>query len=230
MARCFQCGMTIPEGQERVSGEGSSAFTFCARCAPPDATIARQPAGGGTVVTTPPPMASPPTGAPPAPGISAGGGIATAPRPIQQRIEAQDDGKVNYLGAILLGFAAALLASLLWYGFVILTNIQFGLIAVIIGWAIGFGVVMGSGNKRGAGLVVISLLLTLFAMMYSQYLVIRHFVNKEAGEAVLGIVADPVSLVVVNMIYIKEDLLTLLFWAIALYGAFKLPSGAADDD
>jgi hypothetical protein len=226
MAQCFQCGQSIPEGQERVSGEGSSAFIFCASCAPANAVVARPPAGG---TVAPPPAAPPLTGISPTAGISAGGGVATVPK-TAAHVGVQDNDKVNYLGAILLGFAAAVLASLLWYGFVVLTNIQFGLVAVIIGWAIGFGVVKGSGNQRGFGLVVISLALTLFAMMYSLYLVIRHFINEETGEALFPIFADPIVMVMLNVAYIKEDLLTLLFWAIALYGAYKLPSGAADDD
>ena len=110
-----------------------------------------------------------------------------------------------------------------------MAHIQLGLVAVIIGWAIGFGVVIGSGNHRGGLLVLISLALTLLTMVYSEFLIVMHFVVKESGASI-PLLIDPTAMLFIVGASIKADPLTLLFWAIALYGAYKLPSGAADDD
>lgn len=220
MAQCFQCGKTIPTGMERTVGEGSGAFTFCAQCAPRNAVAATPQ---GPVVPTAAPQA--PTASP-----SGAGGVATVNRPIQQQIADRfDHTRPNYPGAIGVGLIGAVLASLLWYGVVVLTHIQIGYLAILVGWVIGFGVVLGSGGKRGGMLVLISLVLTLGTMVYSEYLIFRFYLIQEAHEN-LPYIIDPIRTLVIVGLCIKEDPLTLLFWGIALFGAFRVPSGAAEDE
>jgi hypothetical protein len=128
--------------------------------------------------------------------------------------------------AILLGLVAAVVGSLVWYGLVVLTNYQLGIVAVGIGWLVAQAVMRGAGRKRGPRLQAISVIFTLLGMAFSEYLIVRHFaVQALAAEGYTNI---PLLLpldTMLNLIIegVKADLLTLLFWAIALWEAFVIP-------
>jgi len=133
----------------------------------------------------------------------------------------------NLLGAAALGLGAAVLGCLIWYGVVVLTNFQLGIIAVGVGWLVAQAVILGSGRKRGPKLQAISVVITLLAMVVGEYLVVRHVVVEsltQEGYTSFKLflpVGDMLSIVVEG---IKADPLTLLFWAIALWEAFILPA------
>lgn len=130
----------------------------------------------------------------------------------------------NMVGAILAGLAAAAVSALVWYGIVVLTNYQIGLVAVGVGFLVGLGVTVGSGGRRGMALQVLSVAITLPAMALGEYLVVRHFVAAE--QAVPWLLPPDVMLGLV-VAGLRADPLTLLFWAIALWTAFKLPARGA---
>jgi hypothetical protein len=129
----------------------------------------------------------------------------------------------NLVGAVLAGLAAAVVACLIWYGVVAISNYQIGFLAVGVGWLIGLGVGFGAGRKRGPTLQAISVGITLVAMVFSEYLIVRHFVVEalvEVGSTIsLFLPLDLMVELVVESI--KSDPLTLLFWAIALWFAFS---------
>jgi hypothetical protein len=133
----------------------------------------------------------------------------------------------NLAGALVLGLIAAAVSSLIWYGVVVISEYQVGLIAILVGWLVGQGVMLGAGRKRGAPLQIMSVVITLVAMVASEYFVWRHFlvlVLKE--EEITGIplflpLGDMIQLVMEG---IRLEPMTLLFWAIALYVAFRTPA------
>jgi hypothetical protein len=133
----------------------------------------------------------------------------------------------NWLGALLFGVGAAIVSTLVWYGIVALTRYQLGIIAVGVGWLVGMGIRLGSGQKRGVPLQIISVAITLIAMTTSEYLVARHFaVQALATEGYTDIplflpIGVMLKLVVES---IKEDPVTLLFWGIAAWEAFIIPA------
>jgi hypothetical protein len=130
----------------------------------------------------------------------------------------------NVVGAVLAGLAAAVVACLIWYGVVVISNYQIGFLAVGVGWLIGLGVGFGAGRKRGPVLQAISVGITLVAMVLSEYLIIRHFaVEMLAEEGFAGLpLFLPLDLMVDLVVEsIKSDPLTLAFWAIALWFAFS---------
>ena len=92
---------------------------------------------------------------------------------------------INYplaaLGAALGGAAGALA----WWGFTVLTQFGFGLIAVVIGFLAGHGAVRFAGGKRSAGLQAIAVVAGTLAFLVATYLVNMSFVNQvlhERGE------------------------------------------------
>jgi hypothetical protein len=129
------------------------------------------------------------------------------------------------LPALAMGVAAGVVAALVWYGFVAVTQYQLGIIAVGIGWLVARAVMFGSGGKRGGALPWISVGITLVSMVVSEYLIVRHFaVQALAEEGVTGIplILPPGFMVQVVYEGLASDPLTLLFWIIALWQAYSM--------
>ncbi len=83
-----------------------------------------------------------------------------------------------FVGAVLGGAAGAAL----WWGFTVLTKISFGLIAVAIGYAVGWGTIRFAGDKRSRGLQVLSAAVALASYFVATYLVNATFINKALAE------------------------------------------------
>ncbi len=135
----------------------------------------------------------------------------------------------NLILAALAGLGAAAIGALVWYGVVVITNYQVGIIAAGIGWLVGIAVVFGSGRKRGPALQAISVIITLMALVVSQYLIMRHFAVEYLTEQEPGFPGLPLLLPVGLMFELvveglKSDLLTLVFWGIALLAAVATPA------
>ncbi len=135
----------------------------------------------------------------------------------------------NLILAALAGLGAATIGALVWYGLVVITNYQVGIIAAGIGWLVGIAVVFGSGRKRGPALQAISVIITLMALVVSQYLIMRHFAVEYLTEQEPGFPGLPLLLPVGLMFELvveglKSDLLTIVFWGIALLAAVATPA------
>ena len=144
---------------------------------------------------------------------------------VQQVVAAQGE-DVNYPAAALGGLAGAGVGVLAWWGFTVLTNIAFGLVAVVIGVAVGKGVVMASGNKRHRNLQVLSVLVSVAGFFYATYLVNRTFILRayaEKGEAlVLPLLPEPALFL--QVVGVGFGLMDLVFLAIAVYEAWRIPA------
>ncbi|MGH2474299.1 MAG: hypothetical protein ACRDIL_03465, partial [Candidatus Limnocylindrales bacterium] len=132
----------------------------------------------------------------------------------------------NLIGGLVAGIVAAAVASALWYGVVVVTNYQIGLIAIAVGFIVGQGVVLGATRRGHVALVAFSVVLTLLALAISEYLVAMHFlVPALAAEGLVIDVMQPPDLMVEIIIEsIKAEPMTLLFWGIALFQAFAIPA------
>jgi len=145
---------------------------------------------------------------------------------IEQAFQAETEG-ANPAGGLLFGLGAAIVSSLVWYGVVVLTKYELGILAVGVGWLVGQAVMLGAGRKRSTLLQVMSVAITVAAMVSSEYLIVRYFVAQalaERGVTDLALLL-PLNLVVEMIIEgIKASPLTLLFWAIAVWQAFVIPA------
>jgi len=92
----------------------------------------------------------------------------------------------NLLGAVLLGAIAALAGSLAWYVLSVEIKHEYVILAIVIGWLVGKAVVVGSGNKRGAGLQVVAGALAFIGIMGGRYLLVNHFVSSVAPDRLTG--------------------------------------------
>ena len=135
---------------------------------------------------------------------------------------AQPASMSDMLGGLLAGIVAAVLATAIWYGVVAATHFQVGIVAIAVGFVVGQGVVLGARRHTSIALVAISVVLTLLALVVSEYLIVAHFASQELGFAV-ELVQPPDFVVGVVSDSLGADPLTLVFWAIALFQAFVIP-------
>lgn len=170
-------------------------------------------------------------------GIAAGAGIATQNAvfcgPCYEQLTAAvqealaDQGRnINYAGALAGGLIGGALAAAVWWGFTVLTNIQFGLVAVLIGWAVGKGVVTLSGGKRSLNLQLISVGIALVSYAFATYLVNRTFILRymaEQGQP-LSLPIFPEPGLLFQVVTVGINIWDLVFVAIALYQAWKGPA------
>lgn len=141
-------------------------------------------------------------------------------KPVQTVIQ-EEAQQPNMLMAALVGLGAATVAGLIWYFFVTLTGWQFGFISILMGWLVGRGVVWGAGRQRGRPLQWMSVLLTIVAIFFSEYLIFNHFFHE------LGLVGN---LTIAQFFkfygaYFAEGtgFLDILFFGIALWQAYVTP-------
>ncbi len=123
--------------------------------------------------------------------------------------------------ALVFGLGAAVVAGFIWYFLVTLTGWQVGIVAILMGWLVGQGIVWGAGHKRGAPLQWISVLLTIVAILFSEYMIFNHFFHEE------GLVGNlPIDIFFeVYGAYFGEGtgFLDILFFGIALWQAYVTP-------
>lgn len=133
---------------------------------------------------------------------------------------------INYPMAVVGGLAGGLLGAAVWWGFTILTNIQFGLVAVLIGWATGKGVVMLSGNKRAVGLQAMSVVIAGVCYLLANYWVIRSSIIKYYGEQgqTVDLALIPDLGILMEITTLGFEFFDLIFIAIALWQAWKMPA------
>ncbi|MCP3977916.1 MAG: hypothetical protein GY716_01115 [bacterium] len=144
---------------------------------------------------------------------------------MQQAIAAQGEG-INYPMALVGGLAGAALGVAVWWGFTVLTNIAFGLVAIVIGFATGKGVMILSGHKRHVNLQVLAIAISIAGFAYASYLVNRSFILEALaadGQAVALPLIPPPDLFY-NVISAGFRAMDLVFLAIVIYEAWKIPA------
>jgi hypothetical protein len=142
-----------------------------------------------------------------------------------QAIAAQGE-NINYPMALVGGLAGAAAGALIWWGFTVVTNIAFGLVAVVIGFAVGKGVTMLAGGKRHLNLQIISVVISIAGFAYASYLVNRTFLIRafaeQAQEIALPLLPNPELFY--DVLSAGFGLMDLVFLAIAVYQAWKIPA------
>jgi hypothetical protein len=129
-------------------------------------------------------------------------------------------------GAVLGGAAGALV----WWGFTVLTHISFGLVAVAIGFLVGFGTIYFAGGKRSAGLQGLSIAVALLSFCCATYLVNMTFINKalaESGNAFRVGFPPTNPALAFRVLSADFGIMDFVFLAIVIYEAWKIPKPLA---
>src|SRR5262245_23264673 len=144
---------------------------------------------------------------------------------VHQAIAAQGT-DINYSMALVGGLAGAVVGVVAWWGFTVLTEIAFGLVAVVIGFTVGKGVTMLAGGKRHRNLQIMSVVIAGLSFFYASYLVNRTFALKyfaEQGESVVLPLVPPPGLFL-NVLTAGFGIMDVVFLGIVVYEAWKIPA------
>ena len=73
-------------------------------------------------------------------------------------------GWAPFLRALVFGFGAAVLGAILYYAVVAITHLEIGIVAIAIGYMVGYGIRMGTRGRGGRRFQIIAVLLTYWAV------------------------------------------------------------------
>lgn len=89
---------------------------------------------------------------------------------LAQRYESETK-HVNYSGGAVAGLLMAAGGAFAWSQFVVMTDSQLALAAVLLGGAVGYAVMVGAGEKRGHSLQQMAAVLALVAGVFAYLLI-----------------------------------------------------------
>ena len=112
-----------------------------------------------------------------------------------------------------LGLAAAAAGAIGWFLMVLVTDTQYGVVAVAVGLLVGKAVVIGSGAAYSRRLQLVSVGITLAGLIASEYLIGRHFLAAVVAEEGGGSV--PVLLGPGDAIALVRDSLAADWWTLS---------------
>ena len=144
---------------------------------------------------------------------------------LEQAVVAQSS-DINYANAALGAVLGGMIGVLAWWGFTVLTHWALGLLAVAIGFLVGYGTLRFAGGKRSAGLQSLSIAVALVSYFCATYLVNMTRINKalaEKGDAFrVGFPPESLDLFL-RVVTASFGLMDFVFLAIAVYEAWKIP-------
>ena len=144
-------------------------------------------------------------------------------------VVAAQSGDVNYGMGLVGGVLGGILGALVWWGFTVVTNISFGLVAVVIGIAVGKGVTMLSGNKRHLNLQIMAVVISVLSFVYASFLVNRSFIQQafEAEGTPFDIPLFPSTEMFLDVVKFGFSPIDLLVLGIVIFEAWKIPAPLA---
>lgn len=222
---CVECGKAICEECRTTVADKSVCRPCVENIRSRVAAEMNAPSSGGMTAAPPQQGNVVPT---PAPSDAPGAGAVAAMRAVPEEPLRLS----RLLVGLALGLVVGLIGALIYDKFVFYTNIQFGLVASFIGFAVGFAVLMGVG-RGGLVPALLGGALALLAMVISQYLLFNDVLARELGKngdlarqfAERGI-ADgrlPFTPRALWFVVSHLDFMDWVFIAIGVYGGFTTP-------
>ena len=92
-----------------------------------------------------------------------------------------------------MGTLAAILGAGIWYGFVMVTHYQIGIIAAGVGILVGLGVQMGASGKSGMSIALMGATLAAIAMMTGEVLIINSVLQNAGTDVRITSLTDVFS-------------------------------------
>src|SRR5262249_18127597 len=145
---------------------------------------------------------------------------------LQHAVAAQS-ADIDYARAAVGAIAGGVGGALLWWGFTVATHVAFGLVAVVIGVAVGKGVLIMTGGKRSQGLQALSVTVAVPAFGLGNYLVNRSFIMEQLAKSgrtmVLPLVPTNLAMLV-KVTTAGFQIFDLIFLFIVVNQAWRIPA------
>lgn len=133
---------------------------------------------------------------------------------------------INYANATVGAVLGGIAGVLVWWGFTAATRWSIGIIAVGLGWAVGWGAMRFAGGKRSRGLQLLAAGVAVAGWVMANFLVHMTFLNRALagqGEA-FRITFPPQSLeLFAKVVSNNFGMMDVVFLAIMVWEAWKMP-------
>lgn len=126
---------------------------------------------------------------------------------------------INYFMALLGGCLGGAAGAAVWWGFTILTEFEFGLVAIVIGLAVSRGILYLTGGKRALPLQILSVAIAGISYFYAKYLVSRSFALQ--GEDGIALPWFPDLELFYRVLTLTIGGFDLVFLAIVIWEAWR---------
>lgn len=133
---------------------------------------------------------------------------------------------LRFLKALIFGAVAAIAGSVIWFAVAKLLNLEVGLIAILVGFMVGWSVKKGSEGRGGMGYQFLAIFLTYFsvatayaALIYSDPSFTQ---SMETLPVIVRIITAFISGVTLPFLAGFENILGLLIIGFGLYEAWML--------
>lgn len=80
--------------------------------------------------------------------------------------------------AFFLGLVGAILGAVAWYYVTILSEMEYGIVAIGLGYLVGYAVYYGAGQRRAHKLQIISVMLTALSIFVANYYIFSHYLYQ----------------------------------------------------
>ncbi len=92
---------------------------------------------------------------------------------VNQSLEAESK-NVKTGRAFMLGLLGAILGAVAWYYITVSTDTEYGIVAIGLGYLVGYAVFYGAGQRRAHKLQIMSAILTLISVFIAKYYIFSH--------------------------------------------------------
>ena len=147
--------------------------------------------------------------------------VCASCRAKEEAAHTQDLQWSRFITAVVYGLGAALAGGLLYWGFVKLTNIEFGLMAIAVGWLVGKAVMKGSNMRGGRRYQILALALTYFSITLSYAVLMIEEISKRPTEATVGVGLVLLLMLAAPFLGGVSNFIGLVIIVIGLFEAWK---------
>lgn len=133
---------------------------------------------------------------------------------------------IDYSKATIGALIGGIVGALVWWGFTVITKIEFGLVAVVIGFTVAKGILFFTGGKRSQGLQILAVAVSALSYFYANYLVSRTWIIEEYPQMAdaMGFLPDPSLFFEITRL--TFGMFTLIFLAIVVWQAWSMVAPA----
>ncbi len=138
----------------------------------------------------------------------------------------QQNQDINYSMAAVGALLGGVVGALIWWGFTVITKIEFGLVAVVIGFTVAKGILFFTGGKRSQGLQIMAVGVSAVAYFYANYLVSRTYILEAYPEMAESMGFLPDLSLFFEISRLTFGMFTLVFLGIVIWQAWQMVAPA----
>ncbi len=145
---------------------------------------------------------------------------------IEAELAAERPPAASYVPAALGGLAGALVGAGVWAAIAMITDLEVGYVAVLVGFLAGYGVKLAARGRRGLGLQILAAALAVVGLLAAKIFIIGWVLIRGArAEGIDVAVLDPRVLgTIFEVLPQTFSMFDLLWIVLAVGAAYRMPA------